>query len=380
MTIAKAAPRPDPDGYYGEFGGRFVAETLVAAIEDLDRAYRHHREDKTFLTEYHENPPHLRRSSQPHLPRRATHPPLRRRPHLPKTRRPQPHRRPQNQQRRRPSPPRQTPKQNPASLPKPAPVNTASPPPPSAPRADLECVIYMGEEDIARQAPNVQRMELLGAVIRPVTSGSKTLKDALNEALRDWVTHVDTTFYVNRLRRRPPPLPHDSPRLQRHHWRRSAPSNAKRNRPPTRRHHRLRRRRLKRHGHLPPLHRRTRRRPHRRRSRAAPASPHGHHAATLSTGAPGVLHGSYSYLIQNEDGQIAATESISAGLGLPWRRPRTRPPQNHRPCRICPCRRPRKPWKPSTTSVDLKASSLPLNPPTPSPKPKSAPPKWDTTK
>ena len=54
MTIAKAAPRPDPDGYYGEFGGRFVAETLVAAIEDLDRAYRHHREDKTFLTEYHE--------------------------------------------------------------------------------------------------------------------------------------------------------------------------------------------------------------------------------------------------------------------------------------------------------------------------------------
>ena len=65
-----------------------------------------------------------------------------------------------------------------------------------AARLGLECVVYMGEEDIHRQAPNVYRMRLLGAEVIPVTSGSKTLKDALNEALRDWVTNVDDTFYI----------------------------------------------------------------------------------------------------------------------------------------------------------------------------------------
>ena len=65
-----------------------------------------------------------------------------------------------------------------------------------AARFDMECVVYMGEEDIHRQSPNVYRMHLLGASVVPVTSGSKTLKDALNEAMRDWVTNVDHTFYI----------------------------------------------------------------------------------------------------------------------------------------------------------------------------------------
>lgn len=65
-----------------------------------------------------------------------------------------------------------------------------------AARLGLECVVYMGAEDVQRQAPNVYRMKLLGATVVPVTSGSKTLKDALNEAMRDWVTNVDDTFYI----------------------------------------------------------------------------------------------------------------------------------------------------------------------------------------
>ncbi|HBG51800.1 MAG TPA: tryptophan synthase subunit beta, partial [Gammaproteobacteria bacterium] len=65
-----------------------------------------------------------------------------------------------------------------------------------AARLGLDCVVYMGAEDVKRQAPNVYRMKLLGAEVRPVESGSRTLKDAMNEAMRDWVTHVDDTFYV----------------------------------------------------------------------------------------------------------------------------------------------------------------------------------------
>ena len=315
MTIAKAAPRPDPDGYYGEFGGRFVAETLVAAIEDLDRAYRHHREDKTFLTEYHETLRTFvgRPSPLYHAERLTRHYGGARiylkREDLNHT---------------------GAHKINNAvgqvllakHLNKPRiiaetgagqhGVATAT----VCARADLECVIYMGEEDIARQAPNVQRMELLGAVIRPVTSGSRTLKDALNEALRDWVTHVDTTFYVIGSVAGPHPYPmivRDFNAIigeEAHHQ----------------------------------MQEETGRQPdaiiacvgggsnamgifHRYIDEPGVALigveaggaglTHGHHAATLSTGAPGVLHGSYSYLIQNEDGQIAATESISAGLDYP---------------------------------------------------------------
>ena len=77
----------------------------------------------------------------------------------------------------------------------------------------LECVVYMGEEDMRRQALNVFRMKLLGAEVRPVTSGSRTLKDAINEAIRDWVTNVRDTHYLLGSRGRPAPLPDDGARL-----------------------------------------------------------------------------------------------------------------------------------------------------------------------
>ena len=76
-----------------------------------------------------------------------------------------------------------------------------------AARLGLECVVYIGEEDVRRQAMNVYRMKLLGATVIPVTSGSKTLKDALNEALRDWVTNVDNTFYIIGTAAGPHPYP-----------------------------------------------------------------------------------------------------------------------------------------------------------------------------
>lgn len=76
-----------------------------------------------------------------------------------------------------------------------------------AARFDMECVVYMGEEDIHRQSPNVYRMRLLGASVVPVTSGSKTLKDALNEAMRDWVTNIDNTFYIIGTAAGPDPYP-----------------------------------------------------------------------------------------------------------------------------------------------------------------------------
>jgi tryptophan synthase beta chain len=76
-----------------------------------------------------------------------------------------------------------------------------------AARYGMECVVYMGAEDVARQAPNVFRMKLLGATVVPVSSGSKTLKDALNEAMRDWVTNVESTFYILGTAAGPHPYP-----------------------------------------------------------------------------------------------------------------------------------------------------------------------------
>ncbi|MBW3596480.1 MAG: tryptophan synthase subunit beta [Planctomycetes bacterium] len=183
-------------------------------------------------------------------------------------------------------------------------------------RFGLPCVVYMGEEDIRRQAPNVFSMKLLGAEVRPVTSGSRTLRDAINEAMRDWMSSVETTHYI---------LgsvvgPHPFPRIVRDFQSvigREARSQS--------------REQLGRlpemvvacvgggsnaagmfypfvedegvelvgveaggRGELP-----------------------GQHAATLSFGHPGVLHGSYSFVMQDEDGQTCDVHSISAGLDYP---------------------------------------------------------------
>jgi tryptophan synthase beta chain len=180
---------------------------------------------------------------------------------------------------------------------------------------DLECIIYMGEEDTKRQALNVARLQLLGAEVVPVTTGSKTLKDAINEAMRDWVTNVESTHYLLGTVAGPHPFP-----------------------TMVRDFHRIigdeaREQMLRDFGFLP----------------TAVAAcvgggsnaiglftafmdddvllygfeaggdgiETGRHAATLTGGTPGILHGTRSYLLQDEDGQTIESHSISAGLDYP---------------------------------------------------------------
>jgi tryptophan synthase beta chain len=181
---------------------------------------------------------------------------------------------------------------------------------------DLECVVYMGEEDARRQALNVYRMELLGAQVRTVSSGTRTLKDATNEAIRDWVASVGSTHYIIGSVVGPDPFPRIVRDLQSVIGREA------------------RQQLLEVEGRLP----------------AAVVAcvgggsnaigifhafledgevdligveaaglglEGGKHAASLSAGRPGVLHGSYSYLLQDQDGQVAPAHSVSAGLDYP---------------------------------------------------------------
>ena len=142
-----------------------------------------------------------------------------------------------------------------------------------AARYGMECVVYMGAEDIMRQAPNVFRMKLLGATVVPVSSGSKTLKDALNEAMRDWVTNVESTFYILGTAAGPHPYPDAGARFPVRDRPRSPAQMPRNDRPPARCGDRLRRRRFQRHRHFPSLHPDDRCAPDRRRSRRARASP-----------------------------------------------------------------------------------------------------------
>ena len=185
-----------------------------------------------------------------------------------------------------------------------------------AARLGLECVVYMGEVDVARQEANVYRMRLLGAEVRSVSSGSKTLKDALNEAMRDWVTNVDNTFYIIGTVAGPHPYPAMVRDFQAVIGREA------------------RAQMLDRTGRLPDalvacvgggsnaiglffpflddadvaiygV------------EAAGDGLATGHHAAPLCAGKPGVLHGNRTYLMEDKDGQIIETHSISAGLDYP---------------------------------------------------------------
>jgi len=185
-----------------------------------------------------------------------------------------------------------------------------------AARMGMECVVYMGEEDIRRQAINVYRMRLLGATVVPVSSGSKTLKDALNEALRDWVTNVDNTFYIIGTVAGPHPYPVMVRDFQAVIGRET------------------RQQMLEMTGRLPDalvacvgggsnaigmfhpfigdtsvaLH---------GVEGGGDGIDTGRHAAPLCAGSPGVLHGNRTYLMEDSDGQIIETHSISAGLDYP---------------------------------------------------------------
>ncbi len=183
-------------------------------------------------------------------------------------------------------------------------------------RFGLECVVYMGVTDIERQKPNVFRMKLLGAEVRPVTSGSKTLKDAMNEALRDWVTNVENTFYCIGTVAGPHPYPAMVRDFQ------SVIGNE------------VREQIMEAEGRLPDslvacigggsnamglFH------PFLDDAgieiygveAAGEGISTGHHAASIGGGKPGVLHGNRTYLLMDGDGQITETHSISAGLDYP---------------------------------------------------------------
>ena len=181
---------------------------------------------------------------------------------------------------------------------------------------DLECVVYMGEEDIKRQALNVYRMELLGAEVSPVSSGTRTLKDATNEAIRDWVTNVEDTHYIIGSVVGPDPFPRMVRDFQSVIGREA------------------REQVLEEEGRLPEavvacvgggsnamgmfsafvadegvrlvgV------------EAAGQGIDTGKHSASLNAGSPGVLHGSLSYLLQDSDGQVAPAHSVSAGLDYP---------------------------------------------------------------
>lgn len=185
-----------------------------------------------------------------------------------------------------------------------------------AARYGMECVVYMGSEDVKRQAPNVFRMKLLGATVVPVESGSKTLKDALNEAMRDWVTNIDSTFYILGTAAGPHPYP-----MLVRDFQRIIGIEAKEQ-----------------------MQEMVGRQPDMVVACVGGGSnaigifhPYvdvdgvrlvgveaggdgvetGRHAAPLSAGKPGVLHGFRSYLMQDDDGQIIETHSVSAGLDYP---------------------------------------------------------------
>ena len=185
-----------------------------------------------------------------------------------------------------------------------------------AARLGLDCHVFMGEEDVRRQALNVYRMKLLGAEVIPVTSGSKTLKDAMNEALRDWVTNVDNTFYIIGTVAGPHPYPMLVRDFQRVIGREARAQS------------------LAMTGKLPDalvacvgggsnaiglFH------PFLSDNEVAMYGVEaggkgvetGEHAAPLSAGIPGVLHGNRTYLMQDENGQIMHTHSVSAGLDYP---------------------------------------------------------------
>lgn len=183
-------------------------------------------------------------------------------------------------------------------------------------RFGMECVVYMGSEDVKRQAPNVYRMKLLGATVVPVEAGSKTLKDALNEALRDWVTNVDDTFYIIGTVAGPHPYPMlvrnfqsvigEEAQVQMQEAAQRQPdylvasvgggSNAMGLFYPY-----INDEAVKLIGV----------------EAAGLGLASGKHAAPLNAGFPGVLHGNRTYVVQNEEGQILPTHSISAGLDYP---------------------------------------------------------------
>jgi len=306
---------PDAEGHFGPYGGRFVAETLMEPLEELRLAYEKYRNDPGFLAEFDADLStyvgrpsplyfaerwsrelggakiYLKREDLNHTGAHKINNTIGQAllaKRMGKTR---------------------IIAETGAGQHGVASATVAA-------RLGLECVVYMGAEDVQRQSANVFRMKLLGARVVPVTSGSKTLKDALNEAMRDWVTNVDNTFYIIGTVAGPHPYPamvRDFQAIIGHEARAQI---------------------IAAEGRLPDtlvacvgggsnaiglFY------PFLDDDQVAMVGVEGggdglasgRHAAPLSAGRPGVLHGNRTYLMEDDDGQIIETHSISAGLDYP---------------------------------------------------------------
>lgn len=306
---------PDERGHFGPYGGRFVSETLMAAIEELTEAYESAIKDPEFLAEFDHDLQHyvgrpsplyhakswseklggaqiyLKREDLNHTGAHKINNTIG-----------------QALLAKRLGKKRIIAETGAGQHG----VATAT----VAARFGMECIVYMGAEDIQRQALNVYRMKLLGAEVVPVTSGSATLKDALNEAMRDWVTNVDTTFYIIGTVAGPHPYPamvRDFQAIIGREAREQIQQQA---------------------GRLPdalvacvgggsnaiglfyPFLNDTDVKIYGVEA-AGDGIETGHHAAPLCAGQPGVLHGNRTYLMEDPNGQIIETHSISAGLDYP---------------------------------------------------------------
>jgi tryptophan synthase beta chain len=306
---------PDERGHFGKYGGVFVAETLVHALDELKRAYERYSKDPEFVSEFEYELKHyvgrpspvyhakrwssllggaqiyIKREDLNHTGAHKINNTVG-----------------QALLAKRMGKARVIAETG-AGM---HGVATAT----VAARYGMECVVYMGSDDIKRQVQNVYRMKLLGATVVPVESGSKTLKDALNEAMRDWVTNVISTFYIIGTVAGPHPYPmmvRDFQSVIGRECLEQMPemcgrqpdaviacvgggSNAMGIFYPYISHEEVRLIGVEAGG-------------------LGIAS--GRHAASLCAGKPGVLHGNRTYLLQDEHGQIAETHSISAGLDYP---------------------------------------------------------------
>jgi tryptophan synthase beta chain len=306
---------PDARGHFGPYGGSFVAETLTAALGELRAAYERARGDAQFQAEFrHELKHYVGRPSPIYHARRLTE----------RCGGAQIYIKREDLNHTGAHKVNNTIGQAllARSMQKPRViaetgagmhgVATAT----VAARYGMECVVYMGSEDVKRQSANVYRMKLLGAKVVPVDSGSRTLKDALNEAMRDWVTNVDNTFYIIGTVAGPHPYPmmvRDFQSVIGQECLAQMPEQA---------------------GRQPdaviacvgggsnamgifyPYI------PHAKVKligveAAGEGLASGKHAASLCAGKPGVLHGNRTYLLQDANGQITETHSISAGLDYP---------------------------------------------------------------
>jgi tryptophan synthase beta chain len=306
---------PDANGHFGRYGGVFVAETLIHALDELTAAYERYRTDPEFLAEFaHELKHYVGRPSPIYHARRWSERLGGAQIYL--------KREDLNHTgahkintvigqallARRMGKPRVIAETG-AGMHGVAAATIAA-------RFGTECVVYMGSEDIKRQVQNVYRMKLLGATVTPVDSGSKTLKDALNEAMRDWVTNVEHTFYIIGTVAGPHPYPmmvRDFQTVIGREAKEQMPEIAGRQPDavlacvgggsnaigifyPYIADEGVRLIGVEAAGH---------------------GLESGKHAATLCAGKPGVLHGNRTYLLQDENGQIIETHSVSAGLDYP---------------------------------------------------------------